>query len=40
MVTRFDDARRAVFAEGYLSVDGRVIYQMKDFAIALEGGPL
>ncbi len=32
-VMRVDEARRALFADGYLSVDGRTIYEMKDFAI-------
>jgi len=37
VITGFDDARRRVKADGYLSVDGRVIYQMKDFTLGLGG---
>ncbi len=33
MVTFVDDARRLIRADGYLSVDGRVIYGMKDFTL-------
>jgi 3-hydroxymyristoyl/3-hydroxydecanoyl-(acyl carrier protein) dehydratase len=32
-ITRVDDARRILWAEGHLSVDGRTIYQMQDFAV-------
>ncbi len=35
VVTELDDARRLVRADGFLTVDGRVIYQMKDFAIRM-----
>ena len=31
-----DDSRRSLTAEGYLSVDGRVIYQMKNFILSCE----
>jgi 3-hydroxymyristoyl/3-hydroxydecanoyl-(acyl carrier protein) dehydratase len=31
VVTAVDEARRLIRADGYLSVDGRVIYAMKDF---------
>ncbi len=31
LVTSVDDARRLIRADGFLSVDGRVIYAMKDF---------
>jgi 3-hydroxymyristoyl/3-hydroxydecanoyl-(acyl carrier protein) dehydratase len=37
VVTEIDDARRLIRAEGFLVVDGRVIYQMKDFAIRMGG---
>jgi acyl transferase domain-containing protein/3-hydroxymyristoyl/3-hydroxydecanoyl-(acyl carrier protein) dehydratase len=33
VVTQVDDAGRLLHADGYLSVDGRVIYQMTDFAL-------
>jgi len=33
MVTAVDDSRRQLRADGYLSVDGRVIYGMKDFTL-------
>ncbi len=33
VVTEVDDARRLLRADGYLSVDGRVIYSMKDFTL-------
>jgi 3-hydroxymyristoyl/3-hydroxydecanoyl-(acyl carrier protein) dehydratase len=32
-IAAWDDARRAVTANGFLLVDGRVIYQMRDFTI-------
>ena len=34
-VTHVDDAQRLLRADGFLVVDGRVIYQMKDFAIRM-----
>ncbi|MEO8145300.1 MAG: beta-ketoacyl synthase N-terminal-like domain-containing protein [Betaproteobacteria bacterium] len=33
IVTAVDDSRRLLRADGYLSVDGRVIYGMKDFTL-------
>ncbi len=36
VITEIDDARHLVRADGFLIVDGRVIYQMKDFAITME----
>ena len=33
VVTEVDDTRRLLRADGYLSVDGRVIYSMKDFTL-------
>jgi 3-hydroxymyristoyl/3-hydroxydecanoyl-(acyl carrier protein) dehydratase len=33
VVTAVDEARRLLRADGYLSVDGRVIYGMKDFTL-------
>jgi 3-hydroxymyristoyl/3-hydroxydecanoyl-(acyl carrier protein) dehydratase len=36
VVTSTDDAKRQLRANGYLSVDGKVIYQMKDFLILLK----
>ncbi len=33
VIREIDDQRRRVTAEGYLSVDGRVIYQMKNFVM-------
>src|SRR5262249_33736770 len=35
VVTARDEAQGIVQADGYLSVDGRVIYQMSDFAVSL-----
>ena len=35
LVTVVDDERRTLTANGYLSVDGKVIYQMKDFTIGI-----
>ena len=32
-VTAIDEGRRTVTAEGYLSVDGLVIYRMSDFVV-------
>ncbi len=37
VITQVDDGRHLVRADGFLSVDGRVIYQMKDFAIRMSG---
>lgn len=34
-VTRVDDETKTLHAEGFLSVDGRTIYGMKDFAVRL-----
>ncbi len=33
VVTRVDEARRMLVADGFLSVDGRVIYAMKNFTV-------
>ena len=33
LVTAVDEARRMIRTDGYLSVDGRVIYGMKDFTL-------
>lgn len=33
MVTSVDDQQRLLKADGFLSVDGKVIYQMKDFSV-------
>jgi 3-hydroxymyristoyl/3-hydroxydecanoyl-(acyl carrier protein) dehydratase len=35
-VSAWDDAARVVTADGWLSVDGRVIYRLQDFALRLE----
>ncbi len=37
VITEIDDDRRRLKADGFLSVDGRVIYQMNDFTIKLVG---
>lgn len=37
VVTAIDDAARTVTANGFLVVDGRVIYEMRDFTCALGG---
>jgi 3-hydroxymyristoyl/3-hydroxydecanoyl-(acyl carrier protein) dehydratase len=34
-ITDLDEARRMLYADGYLSVDGRVIYQMNDFSLGI-----
>ena len=34
-VSAWDDAARVVTADGWLSVDGRVIYRMQDFSLRL-----
>ncbi len=34
-VTAINDARRTVTAEGYLAVNGLVIYRMGDFVVAV-----
>ena len=33
-----DDQARLLVADGYLGVDGKVIYQMNDFSLRLAGG--
>lgn len=35
VISSVDDARRELSADGYLSVDGRTIYQMKNFTLGL-----
>lgn len=35
VVTAVDDEAKLIRADGYLSVDGRIIYQMRDFAVRL-----
>jgi acyl transferase domain-containing protein/3-hydroxymyristoyl/3-hydroxydecanoyl-(acyl carrier protein) dehydratase len=37
-IKALDDHRRWLMADGYLEVDGRIIYQMNDFAIGLSVG--
>mgnify|MGYP003346747719 FL=1 len=37
VITAVDDAGRSLRADGYLSVDGRVIYAMKDFTVQQRG---
>jgi hypothetical protein len=34
-VTHVDNALRSLRADGFLTVDGRVIYQMTDFALTI-----
>ncbi len=36
VITACDDRRRQLTADGWLLVDGRIIYQMKDFTLALD----
>jgi hypothetical protein len=35
VIKEVDDVRQELIAEGFLSVDGRVIYQMKSFSLGL-----
>ena len=35
IITSIDDVTRTIQADGFLSVDGRIIYQMKDFALRI-----
>jgi hypothetical protein len=35
-ITAVDDDRRILTAAGFLSVDGKTIYQMNDFTVRLE----
>ena len=37
MITAIDDEKRLLKADGYLAVDGKVIYQMIDFSVAWRG---
>jgi PfaB family protein len=39
-ITAVDDQQRVMVAAGFLSVDGRPIYQMNDFSISLTPAPL
>jgi acyl transferase domain-containing protein/3-hydroxymyristoyl/3-hydroxydecanoyl-(acyl carrier protein) dehydratase len=36
-ITAIDDGKRTIRADGLLSVDGRVIYRMKDFVLRIDG---
>ncbi len=35
-VTRIDDEHRTLWGDGYLTIDGRVIYHMKSFSVRIE----
>jgi acyl transferase domain-containing protein/3-hydroxymyristoyl/3-hydroxydecanoyl-(acyl carrier protein) dehydratase len=35
-ITAVDEAERVITAEGFLAVDGRIIYQMNDFTVRME----
>ena len=35
-ITAVDDQKRIVTADGFLSVDGKLIYQMNDFSVTME----
>ena len=35
VITEIDDSSKTVKADGFLTVDGRIIYQMKDFALRI-----
>ena len=35
VITEIDDQTRTIKADGFLTVDGRIIYQMKDFALRI-----
>jgi PfaB family protein len=35
VITRVDDAQQILWADGYLMVDGRIIYHMRDFALRM-----
>jgi 3-hydroxymyristoyl/3-hydroxydecanoyl-(acyl carrier protein) dehydratase len=37
IITAIDDDRRRLRADGFLDVDGRVIYRMDDFTLGLDG---
>ncbi len=37
VITELDHARKQLKADGFLAVDGRIIYQMKDFALTMPG---
>jgi 3-hydroxymyristoyl/3-hydroxydecanoyl-(acyl carrier protein) dehydratase len=36
VVTKVDEEQKLLFADGFLKVDGKIIYQMKDFSIRLK----
>ena len=35
VITKIDESRKLLRADGFLTVDGRIIYQMKDFALRI-----
>jgi hypothetical protein len=35
-ITAVDQDKRTLTADGFLSVDGKVIYQMNDFSVRME----
>ena len=35
-ITAVDDQQRLLTADGFLAVDGKLIYQMNDFTVRLE----
>ena len=35
VIKQVDDATKQLTAEGFLSIDGRIIYQMKDFSVGV-----
>ena len=35
VITEINDEEKRLIADGFLSVDGRIIYQMKDFALRI-----
>ena len=34
-ITRMDDRNRLILADGFLMIDGRIIYQMNDFGLRM-----
>ena len=39
IITTVDDRKKELFADGILAVDGKIIYQMKDFSLRLKDPP-
>jgi hypothetical protein len=39
-ISEIDDMTKTITADGFLSVDGRIIYQMKDFTLRIHNNEI